>query len=83
MTFYTFMMRKYSNADGGKHDFAMDMKKDKKDFPKNPPHKLDGWYRIIKSYLLKQGACTGCMQVFEECWKEYVVCVKRKSSRNW
>ena len=84
MTFYTFMMR-YRSGEGAKRDLACDMQDDKEHFPRNGSGKFDGWHRVLRGYLEDQRACDGCLEVFEECWKEYVKCekarLKRSSSR--
>lgn len=81
MSFYTYMMRNYKNADNRKGDLAKDMHLDKENFPWNPNLKFDGWYRIIRDYLEWQGACDACLAVFEECWSEYVAFEKGRRRR--
>lgn len=78
MTFYTFMMRNHLNEDSPKGDLAGDIKRDKASFPKNGKGKLDRWHFIIRSFLERQNACDPAMDIFEECWREYVECEKRR-----
>lgn len=82
MTFYTYMTRNYLNSDCPAGDLARDMKFDSENFPRNRPCKFKGWYAIIRSYLERNGACSACIDTFEECWEEYVECEKKKLKRN-
>ncbi len=81
MTFYTFMMR-YREGEGAKRDLACDMRDDKDHFPRNGTGKFDGWHGILRGYLEDQRACDDCLEVFEECWKEYVKCESARLKRN-
>ena len=82
MTFYTFMMRKYRNGEGPKHDLACDMWDDRETFPRNGAGKYDGWHQILRDYLARQNACSDCLETFEDAWEEYVKCEKKKSKNN-
>lgn len=72
------MMRKYLNGNCKKSDLAYDMHLDKSSFPRNGIGKYNGWYKLIYEYLTDKGACHDAMFVFEECWKEYLECEKKK-----
>lgn len=82
ITFYTYMTRNYLGKASPKGDLAMDIKRDKDRFPKNRSCKFNGWHRLIQNYLISQGACGDCMEVFEKCWKEYERCEKKRLNRN-
>nr|DAW88634.1 MAG TPA: YozE [Bacteriophage sp.] len=82
MTFYTFMTRNYKNSDSPAGDLARDMKSDYEKFPRNRPCKFNGWHKLIRKYLEENDACTGCLETFEKCWKEYVQCEKKRLKRN-
>lgn len=81
MNFYNYMTRNYLVEDGPKGDLARDMREDKATFPKNGVGKFRGWYKIIKDYLVSQGACYNCMETFEECWSEYEASERAKRYR--
>ena len=76
MTFFTLMMRNHKGDDTPAGDLAIDMHRDKKDFPRNGQGKFQGWHDLILSYLHRQHACREYIDVFEECWKEYEQCEK-------
>ena len=78
MTFYTFMMRNYKCTNIPAGDLAEDMKLDSEKFPRN----RQGWHAILHDYLVENDACSDCLEVFEECWEEYVRCEKKKLNRN-
>jgi len=78
MNFYNYMTRNFIDEDGPRGDLAKDMKMDKATFPKNGVGKFDGWYKIIRDYLLHQGACYECMETFEACWKEYELLERKR-----
>lgn len=78
MTFYTFMMRNYLDDNGIESDLAHDMKLDKSSFPKNNKGKYSEGHKLIRDYLTDKGVCREALEVFEECWKEYLECEKRK-----
>ena len=82
MTFYTYMMRNHLGKDSPAGDLAMDMKRDKDHFPKNRSCKFNGWHQFIRYCLSGQGVCSDCMEVFEECWKEYERCEKKRLNKN-
>ena len=82
MTFYTYMMRNYRDTDGPMGDLADDMHFDREHFPRNGRGKYVGWHDLIRRYLESCGACDECLAVFEEAWEEYVICEKKRSSRN-
>ncbi len=81
MNFYNYMVRNHINKDGPRGDLARDMKEDKEKFPKNGVGKYRGWYKIIKDYLVRQGACDGCIEIFEECWLEYEALERAKCDK--
>lgn len=81
MTFYTYMMRKHLHDESPLGDLAKDMKGDGEHFPRNRATKLEGWHRLILNYLYDCGACDGCIDAFEEAWKEYAKWLKSKSSK--
>ena len=64
MTFYTFMMRNYRGADTPEGDLATDMARDKERFPRNGKGKFDGWHKLIRDHLVREGACRECLAVF-------------------
>lgn len=82
MTFYTFMIRNHLNEDTAEGDLAEDMHRNKEEFPRNRACKFDGWHSLIRSYLERKNACRECLETFEECWKEYVQCEKKRLNRN-
>lgn len=81
MTFYTYMVRKHIKEDSPMGDLAKDMREDRDRFPRNSTVKLSGWHDSILSYLYDCGACSGCIDAFEEAWKEYAKWLKSKSSK--
>ena len=82
MNFYNWMMRNHRDENTPAGDLAADMELDKESFPRNGTGKFDGWHRIIREYLVQQDVCDECLEVFEECWKEYVECEKSRLNRN-
>ena len=83
MNFYNWMMRNHRDEDTPAGDLAADMEHVKDSFPRNGTGKFDGWHRLIRSYLVQRHACSECLEVFEECWEEYVECEKSRLNRNW
>lgn len=79
MTFYTYMTRKHKNDDTPAGDLARDMIRDREKFPRNSSHKLEGWRKLIRSYLYDNN---GCIKTFDECWEEYAKCEKKRLNRN-
>lgn len=82
MTFYRFMMRNHRGENTLAGNLAADMYRDRERFPKNGPYKFEGWHRLIREHLLRDGACPERMCVFEDCWEDYVKCEKSKLSRH-
>ena len=82
MNFYNWMMRNHRDEDTPAGDLASDMKRVKDTFPRNGVGKFDGWHRLIRSYLVHHHACSECLEVFEECWEEYVECEKSRLNKN-
>lgn len=82
MNFYNWMMRNHRDEDTPEGDLAADMEHVKDTFPRNGVGKFDGWHRLIRSYLVQRHARSECLDVFEECWKEYVECEKSRLNRN-
>lgn len=64
ISFYRWMLKKHINDHAPVGDLARDMKGDKQF-----PH--DGDKATIQEYLEDCGACSGCMDAFEEAWAEY------------
>lgn len=83
MNFYSWMMKNYRKAWSPKGDLAGDMYLDRKNFPRNKAHDFDDEHELILGYLNMADACDGCIDAFEECWKEYVECEKSRLNRNW
>lgn len=77
MMFYTYMNRNYRDDKGERGEFVKAMKKDSWRFPKNGVCKHAAWHRIIANYVKANGMNE---KVFEECWEEYMNCVKKKSN---
>ena len=82
MNFYNWMMRNHRDENTPAGDLTADMEMDRESFPRNGTGKFDGWHRIIREYLVQQDVCDECLEVFEECWKEYVECEKSRLNRN-
>ena len=82
MTFYRYMIDNYYKAAGPKHDLAYDMKSDWREFPIRVTSEQPDGHRTIRDYLEMCRACDDCLDIFEECWKEYVRCEKRRSNKN-
>ncbi|MDY5159664.1 YozE family protein [Actinotignum urinale] len=72
MSFYTYMLENYLTASGPKRDLASDMKSDFETFPRNTTKNLQAAHARILGYLQYHHACLACLEVFEECWSEYV-----------
>lgn len=81
MRFYTYMMRNHLKEDGPAGDLARDMHDDKETFPMNGIGKFVGWHPLILNYLERRGACDACLEVFENCWEEYVAAEKARRKR--
>ena len=64
MTFYEWMMAKYLGKDTPGGDLAEDMKR-VRDFPETNTREA------ILDYLGWKGACSGCVQTFKRCWRDY------------
>lgn len=78
MTFYNFMVRNYLGENTPEGDLAEDIHRKKDTFPRNGQGKFNGWYKLIRDYLVRHNACQECLAVFEECWEEYVAYEKKK-----
>ena len=78
MTFFTWMMRNHKGDATPARDLAADMHRDKEHFPRNGTGKFQGWHDQILSYLYRQQACPECIDIFEECWKEYELCERKR-----
>jgi len=72
MTFYTFMMRNHRGRHTPEGDLARKIYLDREDFPRNGKGKFDGWHRILRDYLESQDADSKYLNLFENCWKDYV-----------
>lgn len=64
MTYYRWMMRKHRNDVSPAGELARDMKLDH-DFPRR-----SGRAEALE-YLLRQGASTKCIRIFDETWQRY------------
>jgi uncharacterized protein YozE (UPF0346 family) len=80
MTFYEYMKQNYYEKEGRKADLANDMVSDEADFPVGAGTKDRDGHGMIRRYLESCLACDDCLEVFEECWKEYKACEKSRSS---
>ena len=78
MTFFTWMMRNHKGDESPAGDLATDMHLDKESFPRNGQGKFQGWHDLILRYLERQHACRECIDTFEECWKEYELCERKR-----
>lgn len=78
MTFYSYMTRNFMDEKSQRGKLARDMKWDKNKFPRNGRRKYNAWHDIIYNYFVMNGACENCIHAFEECWKEYVECERKK-----
>ena len=82
MTFYSFMMKYHRGQHTPAGDLAEDMYDDKELFPRNRSCKFAGWHNLILGHLKSNDACNECIAVFEECWKDYVACERKRLKRN-
>lgn len=82
MTFFGYMKRHYYNKTGRKADLANDMAGDEAEFPRRVGIKDRDGHGVIRRYLEGCRACDACLDVFEECWKEYAECEKSRSNTN-
>lgn len=82
MTFYTYMVRNYKNEDSPKGDLAKDIYGDKESFPRNGQGKWKARGNWIRDYLESCGACDACMEIYDECWEEYVLW-KKAQLKKW
>ena len=82
MTFYGYMKRHYYGREGRKADLANDMAGDEAAFPTRVGIKDGDGHGIIRDYLESCQACDACLDVFEECWKEYESCEKSRLSKS-
>lgn len=80
MSFKVWMRRNYYNGVSDKGDLARHIWADEK-FPLNGKGKYNGWHSLFADYLRERGTEPFVMEIFEQCWEEYVVCEKGKSSR--
>ena len=80
MTFYAYMMQFYFGTEGRKADLANDMASDEAEFPTRVGIKDRDGHGVIRGYLEGCQACDDCLEVFEECWKEYEQCEKNRSN---
>jgi hypothetical protein len=74
------MKRHYYNKTGRKVDHANDMAGDEAEFPTRVGIKDCDGHGVIRGYLEGCQACDACLDVFEECWKEYAECEKKRLS---
>lgn len=81
MNFYNYMVKNYLEEDSPKGDLARDMKSDKEDFPENTVGKFDGWKKLIRRYLIRKSSCPDCIKTFDEAWKEYEECERKRLKR--
>lgn len=64
MTFYEYMKR-YLNEDSNRGDLAEDIYRDEENWSD---------YEGIKRYLIFRYACDECLETFDECWEEFILC---------
>lgn len=64
MKFYTWILKTHIGTMAPVGDLARDMMEDC-EFPR------EGGRKRIRHYLESCGACSGCLDAFEEAWKEY------------
>ena len=81
MSFYTYMMRNYKRAESPEGDLARDMELDRDSFPRQSTGKFEARHRLIREYLESCNACSGCLDAFERCWKEYVEFCRRRKNK--
>ena len=77
MCFKNWLKKKYINDSGPKGYLARDVWMDKT-FPINGAAKFNGWHEYIYDYMMKEGACYECIDIFEQCWKEYELCERKR-----
>ena len=82
MTFYRYMEQNYYEKEGSKADLENDMVSDEEGFPARLGIKDRDGHGVIRRYLESCQACDACLDVFEECWKEYVECEKSRSNKS-
>ena len=70
MTFYDYMWKFHRGEDTPEGDLASDMYADRECFPRGRDTNIG--HEEIKAYLEDSGACYKCLEVFEECWEEYL-----------
>ena len=70
MTFYDFVVERYSGKDTPRGDFAYDIEREQKYFPVVYDAD-DNSRQKIKDYLIRNNACSGCMKAFRDCWTSY------------
>lgn len=68
MNFYDWMVKKNLKKDTPEGDLARDMVRSG-DFP----HTDD--METISTYLSEKNACMECLEIFLECWQEYMASV--------
>ena len=73
LTFYTWLIKNYKGANNPKGDLAEDARTDRR-FPKSAKT-----HKRISEYLNACGACWGCIEAFEEAYKEYERTEAKKS----
>ena len=77
MTFYDFVVNRYSGKDSPRGDFAYDIERDKENFP--VVSNADSISRQrIKDYLIFHNACSGCLEAFHDCWTSYRKYIKEQ-----
>jgi uncharacterized protein YozE (UPF0346 family) len=80
MTFYEFMMKNHKEKDTPEGDLAHDMSCMCNSFPRNCETRFDMWYYKILDFLKQNHACDACIEVFEECWGDYVLYEKNATT---
>ena len=81
MKFYTYMMRNHKGEDSPAGDLAADMYRDKEAFPRVSELKVTGGHYLVRNYLARNGACSDCIEAFEECWAEWLEAERRRTGR--
>lgn len=63
-------LRRFEKDENPRGDLARDVRSDK-DFPCEKSVWLKKRETMIRSYLEEAGACNGCLDAFDEAWKDY------------
>ena len=69
-------LRRFEKDQNPRGDLARDVLSDE-NFPCEKNEKLKKRQINIRNYLEGAGACEGCLDAFDDAWKEYERCVKK------